>query len=85
MTTGLLRSCYSNISCTEDQCVFSGAVMSSELEVSIEKKDKVFLKRLQLSLNLFVREKEKLYKSIQREHVLFFKQLLVKEILVNGP
>ena len=48
MTTELLRSGYSNISCTEDQCACSGAVMSTELEVSIEKKDKVFLKRLQL-------------------------------------
>ena len=28
---------YSTISCTEDQCAFSGAVISTELEVSIEK------------------------------------------------
>ena len=43
MTTEFLRiSGYSNISCTEDQCAFSGAVMSTELEVSIEKKDKMF-------------------------------------------
>ena len=50
MTTELLRPGYSNISCTEDQYAFSGAVMSNvsnELEVSIEKKI-VFLKRLQL-------------------------------------
>ena len=33
MTTG-----YSNISCTEDQCAFNSALMSNELEVSIEKK-----------------------------------------------
>ena len=46
MTTELLKPGYSNISCTEDQCAFSGAVMSTELEVSTEKK--VFLKRLQL-------------------------------------
>ena len=38
MTTELLRPRYSNISCTEDQCAFSGAVMSTELEVSVEKK-----------------------------------------------
>ena len=38
MMTELLRSGCSNISCTEDQCAFSGAVMSTELEVSIEKK-----------------------------------------------
>ena len=38
MTTELLRPGYSNISCTEDQCAFSGALMSTELEVSIEKK-----------------------------------------------
>ena len=37
MTTELLRPGYSNILCTEDQCVFSGAVMSTELEVSMEK------------------------------------------------
>ena len=48
MTTELLRSDCSNISCTEDQCAFSGVVMSTELEVSIEKKDKVSLKRPQL-------------------------------------
>ena len=33
-----VRPDYSNISCTEDQCAFSGAVVSTELEVSIEKK-----------------------------------------------
>ena len=48
MTTELVRPGYSNISYTEDQCAFSGAAMSTELEVSIEKKDIVFLKRLQL-------------------------------------
>ena len=49
MATELLRSAgYSSISCAEDQCAFSGAVMSTELEVSIEKKNKVFLKRPQL-------------------------------------
>ena len=31
-----------------DQCAFSSAVMSTELEVPIEKKGKVFLKRLLL-------------------------------------
>ena len=63
MTTELLRPGYSNISCTEGQCAFSGAVMSSELEVSIEKIDEVlaFFKRLQLFFNIFVREKRKLY------------------------
>ena len=35
--------------------------MSTELEVSIEKKDKKFLKRPQSFFNLFVREKGKLY------------------------
>ena len=40
MTTELLKPGYSNVSCTEDQCAFSGAVMSTELEVSIDKKDK---------------------------------------------
>ena len=48
MTTELLRPGYSNISYTEDQCAFSGAVMSTELEFQLKKKDKVFLKRLQL-------------------------------------
>ena len=38
MTTELLRAGCSNISCTEDQCAFSGAGMSTQLEVSIEKK-----------------------------------------------
>ena len=38
MMTELLRPGYLNISCTEDQCAFSGVVMSTELEVSIEKK-----------------------------------------------
>ena len=61
MTTELLRPGYSNISCTEDRCAVSGAVMSTELGVLTEKKDKVFLERLQLCFNLFVREKGKLY------------------------
>ena len=63
MMTELLRPGYSNISCTEDQCAFRSAVMFTELEVSIEKRDNVFLKRLQLFFNLFVREKGKLYLS----------------------
>ena len=42
MTTELLRHGYSNISNTEDQRTFSSAVMSVELEVSIEKKIKSF-------------------------------------------
>ena len=41
MTTELLRPGYSNISCTEDQCAFCGAVMSTESEVSIEKKKQI--------------------------------------------
>ena len=61
MTTELLRPGYSHISCTDDQCAFSGAVMPIELEVSIDKKDKVFLKRLQFLFQPFVREKGKLY------------------------
>ena len=60
MKTELLRPGYSNISSTEDQYAFSGAVMSTTLEVSTEKKI-VFLKSLQLCFNLFVREKGKLY------------------------
>ena len=61
MMTELLRPGYLSILCTDDQCAFGGAVMSTELEVSIEKKDKVFLERPQLFFNLFVREKRKLY------------------------
>ena len=80
-----MRPGYSNISCTEDQCAFNGAVMSTEQEVSIEKKDKVFLKRLQLFFNLFLREQGKIISSIKRERSIHFKQLLVKEIRVNGP
>ena len=38
MMTELLRPSYLNISSTEDQCAFSGAVMYIELEVEIEKK-----------------------------------------------
>ena len=37
-TTELLRPGCLNISCTEDQCAFNGAVMSTELELLIEKK-----------------------------------------------
>ena len=58
--------------------------MSTKLEVPIEKKMKRFLKILQLFFKLFVREKGN-YISIQREHSIRFKQLLVKEILANGP
>ena len=63
MTTELLRPSYSNLSSTEDHCAFSNAVMSTGLELSIQKKDEVFLKRLQLFLNLSVREKGKLHLS----------------------
>ena len=49
MPTELLRPGYSNILCTEDQCAFSGAVMSTELKVSIEKKDSVFEKTIFLT------------------------------------
>ena len=48
MTTELLRPGYSNISCTKEQCAFRDRLMSTELKVSVEKKDKVFLKRPQL-------------------------------------
>ena len=78
MATELLRPGYSSISCTEDQCAFSGAVMSTELEVSIEKRD------LQLFFNLFIKEKGKSYVNTKGAFHTF-KQLLVKEILVNGP
>ena len=61
MTTEVLRHGYSNISCTKDRYAFSGAVMPTDLEVSIQKKDKVLLKRLELFFNSFVREKGKLY------------------------
>ena len=40
MTTELLRAGYSNILYTEGQCAFSSALMSTELEVSIEEKTK---------------------------------------------
>ena len=54
--------------------------MSTDLEVSVEKKDKMFLKRLQLFFSPFVdlSEKGKLYKvyTIQREHSIPFMQLL---------
>ena len=60
MTTELLRPVYSNISYTGGQCAFSGAVMSTELEVSIEKKKiKCFEKTTIILFNLFVREKGK--------------------------
>ena len=66
MMTELLRPGYLNISCTEDQCAFSGAVMSTELEVSIQKKrQSVFEKTTIIFFNLFVREKGKLYLNIK--------------------
>ena len=37
MTTERLRPGYSDILSTEDQCTSSGAVMSTELETSIQK------------------------------------------------
>ena len=86
MTTELLRPGCSNISCTQDQCAFSGAVMSTELEVSIEKiKDKVFLKRLQLFFQPFRKKERKIISQYKGSIPYLFKQLLVKEILVNGP
>ena len=59
MTTELLRLCYLSISCTEDQCAFSGAVISTEMEVSIEKKKDIFEKTTIIIFNLFVIEKGK--------------------------
>ena len=41
MTTELLRPGYPNVSCTEDHCAFSVAVMSTEMEVAIKKKVQV--------------------------------------------
>ena len=67
MTTELLRPGYSNISCTEDQCAFSGALMSTELEVLVEKKkDKVFLKRLQLCFKPFCKRERKITSQYKR-------------------
>ena len=63
MTTELLRPGYSNISCIEDEGAFSSAVMSTELEAQLRKKDKVFLKRLKLFFQPFVKEKGKVYLS----------------------
>ena len=62
--------------------------MSIELEVSIEKKKmnlRVFENTTIVFFNLFVREKGKLYLNTKGQHSIFFKQLLVKEILVNEP
>ena len=47
--------------------------MSTELEVSIEKKEGVFEKTTIVFLNIFVREKAKLYLNTSQK------------ILVNGP
>ena len=48
-------------SCTEDQCAFCGEVMSTELEVSVEKKkDIVFLKRVQLFFYPFCKSERKI-------------------------
>ena len=58
--------------------------MSTELEVSIKKKVNSFWKDYNCFFNHLVKEKENSI-SIQREHSIPFKQLLVKEILVNGP
>ena len=53
MTTELVRPGYSNISCIEDQCAFSGAVISTELKLSIEKKIKCVGKDYKLSIFSF--------------------------------
>ena len=84
MTTELLTPGYSNISCTEDQWGFSGAVMSTEMEVQLRKRDRVFEKITIIFLTFLLKRKEN-YISIQMGHSISFKQLLVKEILVNGP
>ena len=42
------------------QCAFSGVEMSLSWKFQLRKKDKVFLKRLQLFFNRFVKEKGKL-------------------------
>ena len=47
--------------CTEDQCAFSSAVMSTELEVLIEKKKIKCFEKTIIFFNLFIIEKEKLY------------------------
>ena len=82
MTTELLTPGYSNISCTEDQCGFSGAAMSTEMEVRLRKS--VFEKTTIIFLTFLLKRKEN-HISIQMEHSISFKQLLVKVILVNGP
>ena len=84
MTTELLRPGYSNISCTEDQWAFTGALMSTELEVSTEKKDKSIFERTTIIFLTVLLESKENHISIQKEHSVPFQQLLMKEILVNG-
>ena len=61
MTTELLKPGYSNMSCTEDECASTGAVMSTELEVSIEKKDSVVVENTEIIFKPFCKRKRKLY------------------------
>ena len=79
MTTELLRPNYSNISYIEDQYAFSDAVMSTELEVSIEKIRQSDFEKTTIIFLTFLSERKKNYISIQREHSIRFKQLVVKK------
>ena len=54
MTTELLRLGYSDNSSTEDQCAFSGAVMSTEVEVSVEKKGLSFFEKTVIIILTFL-------------------------------
>ena len=87
MTTELLRPGYSNISRTEDQCAFSGAsdVHWVRRKKKLRKKDSVFEKTTVIFFKPFCKREREIISQYKGEHSIRFKQLLVKEILVNGP
>ena len=58
--------------------------MSTELEVSIEKRRLSVFEKTEIIFLTLLQERKENYISIQMEHSKPFKQLLVKEILVNG-
>ena len=58
--------------------------MSTEVEFSIGKEDKLFPKRLQLFFLTFLWVIKENYIWIHSEHSITFKQLLLKEIVVSA-
>ena len=64
MTTEILRPGYSNISCTENRCVFSGAALGWKFQP--QKKDKSVFEKTTNFFQPFCRRERKIIQDISK-------------------